>query len=224
MMPFPGGVEATANGLVVFSVAAAILHGFMPDRPPSWRGSIAKVLGPFLLACVSFNQGGPVLLTAALLFVTLGHAVLAYGGNSALVGGLGAFLVGQIFYAALFAGAGEGISTLAGEPWRIAAAFALAVFWAGIAHRLWPAIGLDLRALVGAYVLALLAMGLAALTLDRPIVILGAMLFIPSGAFLATGKFLLPARSGHRPWMSVSAWSLFYLAQLQITLGILWGA
>jgi uncharacterized membrane protein YhhN len=221
MMPFPGGLAATANGLLLFSLAAAILYGYMLERPPSWRRTAAKTLSVFLLAFLAFEQGGPLLLVAALLLGALGDAFLAQDGEPAFLGGLASFLLAHLLYVALFATAGEGITFMLAEPWRILFAFAMAAFVALMLFRLWPQLEAKLRLPVAIYAAAILAMGLSALTLPIPVIIAGASLFMISDGLLAAGKFLLPATSPHRQWTGLAVWMLYYAAQLLITPGVL---
>ena len=61
-MPFPGGIEATPNGLLLLSVVAAVLYCFMAHRPASWRRTVAKTAGVTLLGLLSYAAGGPLLL------------------------------------------------------------------------------------------------------------------------------------------------------------------
>jgi uncharacterized membrane protein YhhN len=79
----------------------------------------------------------------------------------------------------------------------------------------------SLRGPVTVYIVAILSMGVSALTLDAPLVITGALLFMASDTLLATEKFLLPAISRQRDWMRYAVWGTYYLGQLAITLGLI---
>jgi len=88
---------------------------------------------------------------------------------------------------------------------------------------LWRRVGPGLRVPIACYVVAILAMGVAALTTNSAWVIAGAVLFMASDGLLATEKFLVAAISPHRTWMRFAIWGLYYAAQLGITLGFLLG-
>lgn len=218
-MPFAGGFAATANGALLFSIAAAFLYFLMLDRPPSWRRTAAKAMAVGLLALLAFEQGGPTLLVAGLALGALGDAMLAQEGERPFLAGLASFLAAHLAYAALFAGAGD-VSALA-EPQRALGAFAMVLFAAGLLARLWRAPEPTMRAPVAAYAAAILAMGISALTLPVPPVILGAMLFIASDGVLAVERFLLPPASPQRAWTGKAVWLLYYAAQVLIALGVL---
>ena len=72
-----------------------------------------------------------------------------------------------------------------------------------------------------AYIAAILAMGVSALTTSSVSIVGGALLFMASDGLLAAEKFLVAAISPHRVWMRFSVWGLYYAAQLAITLGFL---
>lgn len=224
MMPFPGGIEATPNGTLIFSIVAAVLYAFAIDRPPSLKRSAAKTLAVALLAVLAYLQGGPLLLVAALTLSALGDAFLSQDGEKAFLGGLGSFLAAHLAYVALFVAAGSGLSALSGTAWYIVAVMIMAVFAFGMLRLLWPRISSDLKAPVAIYVAAIFAMGVTALTTKSALVIAGAALFMVSDALLAIEKFLAEAVGRHRPWMRYAVWMLYYLAQLAITLGFLLAA
>lgn len=221
MMPFPGGFAETSNGLLLFSLVAAVLYGLMLDRPQSWQRTVAKTAAVFLIALIAIERDAPVLLIAALLLGSLGDAFLAHDGEKAFLGGLAAFLAAHIAYVALFVMSGNGLSYVAANPRRLFLAILLAVFCFALMRRLWPAIARELRIPVVVYMVAILGMGIAAATLERPAVMLGAVLFIVSDAILAREKFLLAPGSPELNWTRPAVWSLYYLAQLLIALGFL---
>ena len=75
MMPFPGGIEDTSNGTLLFAVLLAIAYGWLVARPPSWRRTAVKTGSIALLALLAAVQGGPLLLIFALLMRRLWPAV-----------------------------------------------------------------------------------------------------------------------------------------------------
>jgi uncharacterized membrane protein YhhN len=220
MMPFAGGIEATANATLLFSLAAAIVYGLILNTRETLLRSAVKTLAVALLAALAAIQGGPLLLIAALALSALGDAFLSRDGEKAFLGGLASFLAAHLAYIALFSLVGAGLEPLS-QPWRAALAVVMAAFAATMLFMLWRRVGPDLRLPVAAYAAAILGMGVSALTLDNVWVIMGAVLFMASDGLLAAEKFLVAAISPHREWMRYAVWALYYAAQLMITLGFL---
>lgn len=222
MMPFPGDITATSNGTLALSVAAAILYAFLQGQAPSWRRTVVKAAAVALLALLSFVQGGPWLLTAALLASAAGDAALAQEGERPLLAGLAAFLLAHLVYVGLFASRWQsGLELFSAQPWRPAACLLLVVFCAFMLRRLLPALPRQMRLPVIAYVAAIAAMGLAAFGVPGIGAAAGAVLFIASDAILAAQRFLLAGDSPYRAWTGHAVWALYYAAQLLITLAFL---
>ncbi|MCV0394489.1 MAG: lysoplasmalogenase [Rhizobiaceae bacterium] len=220
MMPFTGGIEGTANATLLFSVAAAVIYLAMLRRPPSWRRTLAKTGSILLLAWLAYAEAGPPLLVAALVLSAAGDACLAQEGEKPFLAGLGAFLAAHLAYAALFWSAGD-VARFGAEPWRILLALAMIGFSAAMFRLLRPLLRADMQAPVAAYMVAILAMGVAAASLPAPLVILGAVAFMASDAILAVERFMLPSASPHRAWTGAGVWILYWIAQALITLGVL---
>ncbi len=223
MMPFPGGIEGTANAALILSVGAAILTLFQVEWPPSLRRSAVKTLAVALLAVVSFVQNGPLLLTGALVLSAAGDAFLSRSGERAFLGGLASFLAAHLLYVLLFASSGAGAGMLLSDLWRPALAVATALAGATMVALLLPRVAKALRRPIAIYVTAIFAMGLAALTMQNLAVIVGALLFMASDGMLATERFLTSGPSPARLPMRYAVWITYYAAQLLITLGILLG-
>jgi uncharacterized membrane protein YhhN len=221
MMPFAGGIDANANATLVFSLVAAVIYAFTLNMPPTLARSAAKTLAVSMLAMLAFMQGGPLLLVAALALSAVGDAFLSRDGETAFLGGLASFLAAHILYVPLFLQSGGGLGLLGAESWRGAIALAMAVFGIVMPAALWRRVGPALRLPIGVYVAAILAMGISALTTSNLWVIGGAILFMASDGLLAAERFLLAAISPHRVWMRYADWTLYYAAQLAITLGFL---
>jgi len=222
-MPFAGGIDANANATLIFSLVAAVIYAFTLGMPQSLARSAAKTLAVAMLAVLAALQGGPLLLVVALALSAVGDAFLSRDGEKAFLGGLASFLVAHIVYIAVFLRSGGGLGLLGAESWRGAIALALAVFVVVMLAALWRRVGPGLRIPIACYVVAILAMGMAALTTNSAWVIAGAVLFMASDGLLATEKFLVAAISPHRAWMRFAIWGLYYAAQLAITLGFLLG-
>lgn len=218
MMPFPGGIADTSNGTLIFAILLAVFYGIVVDRPPSMRRTIVKTGSVLLLALLAYLQGGPALLVAALVLSAAGDAFLAQEGEQTFLGGLASFLLAHVAYVALFWTIGEGIGPLRAEVWRMALAAVMVAAVALLLRQLWPAVESRLRGPVVAYAAAILAMGVASLTLPLPLAILGAVLFMASDALLATGRFLMAPASPQQAWVRPTVWALYFVAQVCITL------
>jgi uncharacterized membrane protein YhhN len=224
-MPFPGGIDSLANGTLIISAGAACLYLVLRGSEPVWRRAAIKTASIALLAFLAFIAGGPFLLVAALLLCAVGDALLAQDGEQYFLGGLVAFLLGNIVYIALFAavalGVGTGIGLILAEPWRAALVLAALVGAGAMIGRILPVVGDDLRMPVIAYVVSITVMLMAAATLPLPMVVAGAALFFVSDAILAADRFLLEEGSSYRVLAGPAAWMLYYLGQMTITLGFL---
>jgi uncharacterized membrane protein YhhN len=223
MMPFAGGLEATANGMLLFSVAAACVYFFVLEAPVSLRRSVVKTVPVALLAALALMKGGPLLLTAALALSALGDAFLSRQGDKAFLGGLASFLAAHVLYIVLFAHTGGGLGVLLSSP-RLIIGIVIVIFASVMLAVLWPRVETALRLPIAVYVVAILAMGLTALTLADWRIIVGAVLFIASDALLATEKFLLAPASSQRFWMLHTVWAFYYVAQALIALAFLTAA
>jgi uncharacterized membrane protein YhhN len=221
MMPFPGGIEETANATLLFSFAAGILYLFIVEARVSLARSAIKTASILLLAMLSAVRGGPFLLTAGLLLSSLGDAFLSRNGERAFMGGLASFLVAHLCYIALFSLAGGGYGLILVDLWRMVVAVLMAGFMLAMMVVLLPRVGPSLRGPVLAYGLAILMMGLSALTLDNYWILAGAILFMASDAILAAERFLTSGVSPNRLAMRIAVWMAYYAAQLTMTLGVL---
>jgi uncharacterized membrane protein YhhN len=222
-MPFAGGIDANANATLIFSLVAAVIYAFTLDMRPTLARSAAKTLAVAMLAALAFMQGGPLLLVSALALSAVGDAFLSRDGEKAFLGGLASFLAAHILYVPLFLRSGGGLDVLGTETWRSAIALAMAAFVVIMLAALWRRVGPALRVPIAVYIAAILAMGISALTLDSPWVIIGAVLFMASDGLLTAEKFLVPAIAPYRAGIRYAVWVLYYAAQLAITLGFLLG-
>ena len=220
-MPFAGDITATANGTLLFSVAAALLYGAMVHQPASWRRTVVKTLSVALLALLAWSQDGPLLLVLALAASAAGDAALAAEDESWFLPGLVAFLVAHLLYVALFATGGQGFDLVASDMLRGVWAGLILIAAIMLVARLLPAVPNGMRPPVVVYALAITAMGVAALTWRGYALAVGATLFIMSDALLAARKYLIAAGSAHQFWSGYAVWALYYAAQMAIALVIL---
>lgn len=221
MLPFPGGIEDPSNGSVVLSVGAAVLYLLLVDTRPSLLRAMVKTLAVGLLAVLAVIQQLPLLLVLALVLSALGDWFLAFDGERPFVAGLASFLAAHIAFVALFWSVSDGSWLVADDPSRMITAAVMAVFALAMLVLLMRQVGPELRLPIVAYILAILAMGVAALNLSIPYVIFGAVTFMASDAILAAERFLVPAISPHRAWMRYAVWVLYYVAQALIVAGFL---
>ena len=220
MMPLPGPPTDGANGTLLLAVLAAFLYLYVVRQPQSWRRTVVKTAGVALLGVLAFQQGGPILLVAALALGAAGDACLSRDGDRWFLAGLASFLASHVAYVPLFALEGGGLAAMVSQPWRIAAAVAMVAAVGALLRILWPGVPVDMRMPVAAYAAAILAMGLTSLTVPAPIIALGAALFMASDALLAFGRFRI-APDAQPDWLGPAVWVLYFAAQLTLTLGFL---
>lgn len=221
MMPFPGGFEETSNASLLFSFVAAVFYLFLVEGRVSLARTAVKTVSILLLAVLSVVRGGPLLLTAGLLLSSAGDAFLSRNGERTFLAGLASFLAAHLCYIALFTLAGGGYGLLLADLWRTVVAVLMAGFMLAMMVVLLPRVGPSLRLPVLAYGVAILMMGLSALTLDSYWILGGAILFMASDAILAAERFLVAGVSPNRLAMRIAVWVAYYAAQLTITLGVL---
>ncbi|MEX0954135.1 MAG: lysoplasmalogenase [Rhizobiaceae bacterium] len=219
-MPFPGGLTETANGLLVLSILAAVLYGFMAHWPASWQRTAVKTLSVALLGVLAWSTGGPLLLALALMASASGDAALAAEEERWFLPGLVAFLIAHVIYIALFATGSQGLGILVAETLRGIWALLIVIAASVLLARLVPAVPAAMRAPVVVYALAIAAMGVMSVTVPGYAVAVGATLFIASDAILAVRKYLIAETSPHAAWTGYAVWVLYFTAQLTITLAI----
>jgi uncharacterized membrane protein YhhN len=159
------------------------------------------------------------LLAAGLLFGALGDALLAWSSVTFLYGAL-AFLIGHLFYIALFARAGLGPAALR-EPARLLAMAGLAVAAVVSTSLLVPrdsAMFTPLSVYTG--VLTLMAMSSFTLPWRRWLAMAGAVLFFVSDGFVAANLFH-PQTGAAAYWMNFSGWMIYWAGQAAICFGVL---
>lgn len=221
MMPFDGGIESLANGMLILSVAAALLYLPVQGRQPSLRRTAVKAGSTALLALLAFTQGGPALLVAALALSAAGDAFLAQEGEKAFLAGLASFLAAHLAYVPLFLSAGGGMEIITAGAWRAALGGLAIAGTVLLLRRLLPAAGPEMRLPVVLYAVAILAMLLAATTVPSALVVAGAASFVISDSLLAIGRFLLAPGAPQQRQLGFAVWIFYYLAQATITLAFL---
>lgn len=218
LLPWPGGLAETANGLLLLSAVAAALYALLLPQPVSWRRTAVKTLSTGLLALIALHVGGPWLLVAGLALSALGDFFLAHHDDRSFMAGLGAFLTAHLVFVALFvlndpaAGSALPVTVL---PLSVALVLVLATAgWAlFLAWRLMPAVKKPMRGPVAVYVAAIVAMAAAAFLFQSPGVVAGALLFVASDSVLAIERFLMREDDPRQRAAHLFVWITYYLAQ-----------
>ena len=162
----------------------------------------------FLALAACAHPRGPfgTWLAIGLVLGAVGDLALLW--DRGFIAGLASFLLGHVAYA-IAVGRVVPVARWA-SPAALApiAAAAIALVW------LWPHLG-RLRGAVIAYVIAIVAMVIAALALGRPRFVVGALLFFASDLAVARDKFVAPGFANR-------AWGLpaYYAGQLLIAWSI----
>lgn len=226
MLPFPGGIGETLNGLLMLSAIGALLYALLLPQPVSWRRTVAKTASTVLLALIALHAGGPWLLVAALALSSLGDFFLAHDGPKPFLGGLASFLLAHLAYVALFAThdpqAGSALPVAILPRWGALTLIVLCSLWAGfMAIRLVPALEREMKGPVVAYMLAILAMAVTAALWQPVLAVIGATAFLASDSMLATGRFLMDADDRRQRPAGLFVWLSYYAAQVMILLAII---
>jgi uncharacterized membrane protein YhhN len=182
-----------------------------------WRGLVVWKVSAKLAASTSFvliavslealDSTYGQLILGALLLGWLGDALLLSRAPKAFMGGLAAFLLSHLLFAAAFA---SGVLSL---PAMAVAAIVVLVFGGVVLRWLLPHTPADFKLPVIAYVVVILAMCVTAAghayASQRWAVLLGAMLFTASDLSVARDRFV---NEGYinRLW----GWPTYFVAQL----------
>jgi uncharacterized membrane protein YhhN len=210
--------------LAALSAALASTYGcFSPGMLEFWDNSVApaalKASGIVVLGLIALLTRSR-LLAAGLLFGALGDALLAWSPDTFLYGAL-AFLIGHLFYIALFLRAGIGLAALK-QPPRLLVALALIAAAIGMTSLLVPrdsAMFAPLSIYTG--VLTLMAITSITLPAARWLAMIGAVLFFISDGFVAAGMFHPIADPTLAFWRSFAGWMIYWAGQAAICFGAL---
>ncbi|MGE0597058.1 MAG: lysoplasmalogenase family protein [Hyphomonadaceae bacterium] len=211
------------RALLALSAILAIAYGafgssLYEGAPPYVAGTILKVSGIVVLGVIALLARSR-LLAAGLFFGALGDALLAWRPETFLYGAL-AFLIGHIFYIALFLRAGLGVGALK-QPPRALAALALIAAAVGMTALLVPRDD-PMFAPLSVYTGVLTLMVLTSFTLPatRWLVVAGAVLFFMSDGFVAANMFQPATDPALAYWRSFTGWMIYWAGQAAIC----WGA
>lgn len=211
--------------LLALSAILAIAYGAFGSSlyggaPPYVIGTIFKASGIVILGVIALIARSR-LLAAGLLFGALGDALLAWSPDTFLYGAL-AFLIGHLFYIALFLRAGIGVGAALKSPPRIVGAVALIIAAIVMTWLLVPrdnAMFVPLSVYTG--VLTLMALTSLTLPMTRWLVMAGAVLFFISDGFVAWNMFHPDSDPTLAHWRSFAGWMVYWAGQAAICMGAL---
>lgn len=188
--------------------------------PPFIVGTIFKASSIVILGLVALLARSR-LLAAGLLFGSLGDALLAWSPDTFLYGAL-AFLIGHLFYIALFVRSGIGLNAALRQPSRLIGALALIAAAFVMTSLLVPSDNAMFVPL-GVYTGVLTVMALASFTLPttRWLVMAGAVLFFISDGFVAWNMFHHDPDPTLAYWRSFAGWMIYWAGQAAICFGAL---
>lgn len=204
--------------LAVALAATALLDWHAVCRDHRRVEKVAKPLVMALLAALALTLGAGGTgtgrwLLAAIVLGGVGDVFLLGDSGPRFLGGLGAFLLGHLAYVAAFVSLGL-------DPrWALAGAAVVALDLATAGRRiLVSATRLDrtLGGAVAAYMLVIAAMTVTAWGTGRPLVALGAVVFVVSDTVLALDRFVRP-----RPGSRVLVMVTYHVGQVLMVLGAL---
>lgn len=210
--------------LLILTALLAIAYGafgssLYEGAPPFILGTIFKASSIIILGVIALLARSN-LLAAGLLFGALGDALLAWSPDTFLHGAF-AFLIGHLFYIALFLRAGSGVGAALKSPPRIVGAVALIIAAFVMTWLLVPrdnAMFVPLSVYTG--VLTLMALTSFTLPATRWLVMAGAVLFFISDGFVAWNMFHPDPDPTLAHWRSFAGWMVYWAGQAAIC----WGA
>ena len=209
--------------LLALSAILAIAYGafgssLYTGEPPFIIGTIFKASSIIILGLIALFARSR-LLAAGLLFGSLGDALLAWSPDTFLFGAA-AFLIGHLFYIALFVRAGIGIGAALKQPARLIGGVALIISAFVMTSVLVPndnAMFVPLSVYTG--VLTLMALTSFTLPTTRRLVMLGAVLFFISDGFVAWNMFHHDPDATLAFWRSFAGWMSYWAGQAAICFG-----
>ncbi len=191
----------------------AVWHGRRDVERLAKPAAMVGLLSMALLAGATDSTVGRWLVLALLLGL-VGDVLLLEDTPSRFVGGLAAFLVGHLAYVASFVAVGLDRPALG---WIGAVVLLVALV---VGRRILPGAlaqgGAALAVPVAVYMAVIGAMAVLGWATGRPLVGLGASLFVVSDTVLAMGRFVQDRR-----WTHVVVMVTYHLAQALIVAGLL---
>lgn len=214
-------LEGPTRLLLWLSLASLIAYGVLMPTEPQTKHIILKGMGVGFLALsalISARRLDGFLLAIALAFGAAGDVLIARPGG--FINGLGAFLIGHLFYIALF--------LKNRQPWGEVSLNAKVVILlliaaaAGMTALLEPYVG-ALGVPVKIYTLVLTTMAVCAVMSRFSMLVgVGGIAFFLSDGLIAVGRFMGPALGDNPFWQDLPyfIWGLYAVAQVLIFLGV----
>lgn len=185
-----------------------------------WYWPVLKASSIVILGLIALFARSRLLATG-LLFGALGDALLAWSPETFLYGAL-AFLIGHLFYIALFLRAGLGVGAALKSPPRLIGAIVLIATAIGMTYLLAPsdnAMFVPISVYTG--VLTLMALTSFTLPATRWLAMAGAVLFFISDGFVAWNMFHHDPNPAFAYWRSFAGWMIYWAGQAAICFGAL---
>jgi len=202
--------------LIYVSIITALVFLAAKSAEPYFGSVIVKALGVsplaiFILRNLTDRNG--LILATGLTFSVFGDVFLAIDREKLFVFGLGSFLIGHLFYVALFVRSFPLPFKVSGKK-KLAVA-GLAFYGVVMVSWLWADLG-ELRAPVVVYISVILAMGVCCVLakFKRPWVVAGALLFVFSDSVIAVEKFKIDFFLS-----DYMIWATYYSGQYLIAMG-----
>jgi uncharacterized membrane protein YhhN len=196
--------------MLIAAVGALIYGGAYCWRDShSWWRSVIKAGSVALLAVGGWSMGAPLLVVLGLGLGAAGDFCLSRPGSRAFLGGMKAFAVGHLAYAAYFWGIGE--AAFGPTNMAVVALTASTELW------LAPHTG-ALRWPVRGYVVVIAVMAMAAIGQSVSLILLGAVLFLLSDVLLALVLFV-PRAAPWRVVFAITLWASYWTGQFLILQG-----
>jgi uncharacterized membrane protein YhhN len=224
---FLSAVRGSRTTIVAFgvSVGLATLYGILGPAlvlgdPPHLLAASVKASSIVILGLVALFARSR-LLAAGLLFGALGDALLAWSPDTFLYGAF-AFLIGHLFYIALFLRTGIGITVALKQPPRLIGAIALIIAAFVMTALLVPSdnsMFVPLSVYTG--VLTLMALSSFTLPTTRWLAMAGAVLFFVSDGFVAANMFHRANDPTLAYGLSFAGWMIYWAGQAAICFGAL---
>ena len=213
------------QSLLALSAILAIAYGAYGSSlyegvPPFVNGTIFKASSIIILGLIALFARSR-LLAAGLLFGALGDALLAWSPHTLLHGAF-AFLIGHLFYIALWLRAGIGVGAALKQPPRLLGAIALIIACIAMTYLLVPRDN-PMFAPLAVYTAVLTLMALCSFTLpwERRLVMIGAVLFFISDGFVAWNMFHHDSDPTLAYWRSFAGWMIYWAGQAAMCVGAL---
>src|SRR5262245_42711577 len=200
LQPYPGSVL-----LKILSIAPLALIAFRALREPSDNPSGVEWL----------RDRDNVILGMALVFSSLGDALLDLDPERLFTSGLLAFLVAHFIYILLFVR--NWVRPLRPKGWQLALQAAVLIYSMLLSHWLSPSLG-EIAGPVMLYICVITVMAASAIlaVFSKPWVYSGVILFLVSDSILAVNKFKSPV-----PLRGYLVWATYYFAQYGIAIGFM---